>query len=204
MLDSRINSICTFSAWGAVSGDCLIISQRSLSLVHNCCLYGFSDKALISSNSFNCYSWPRASRSAKSLFLPSALLLAIKYSTLWAPNNSSSSLKSLGISINLPSQKIHSSQPLFGRPAQPVLKVLLYFEIGVQAALMYRSSNHNIHYTELTRQAKQKRALRGNRRAFHIKYSQYHRQRKCLTFHGRLKDILRPDTSGLRMTCVQV
>jgi hypothetical protein len=37
----------------------------------------------------------------------------------------------------------------------------------------------------------EKEALRGNRRAFYIKYSQYHRQRKCLTFHGRLKKVLR-------------
>ena len=131
---------------------------------------GLHHRDLVSSSGFNCYSqntefwmpgqaqhdnhWSRASRSAKSLFLPSALLLSIKYSTFWALNNSSSSLKSLGISINLPSQKIYSSQPLFGRPAQPILKVLLYFIIGVQAMLVYRSSNHNIHYTELTTKAK--------------------------------------------------
>jgi len=77
--------------------------------------------------------------------------------------NSSSSLKSFCISINLPSQKIYGSQPLFGRPAQPVLKVLLYFEIGVQAILVYRSLNHNIHYTELTAEGKTKKALSEDR-----------------------------------------
>jgi len=36
----------------------------------------------LSNNNFNCYSWPRASRSAKSFFLPSALLLAMKSALL--------------------------------------------------------------------------------------------------------------------------
>jgi hypothetical protein len=96
-------------------------------------------------------------------------------------------LKSLCISIELPSQEINSSKALFGSPTQPILKVPPDFEMIGHAMLLYFFLYHKTYYTAHPQAGKIKKAPSEDR-AFNIK--------KQLSQIAKVPDIYAIDPKG--------